>query len=486
MTIDERVEKESARLVKEFLEAFESSGQYLRNHIARLAMLATSENEETAELATGAFFTSLVEPLADSFDPRAVSLYNRAFAQLIQHCRKIDRSKAFDAELTRFGLRGEPEIVARAEALGREPAPSGRARLEVRRVIVVSRVTLGADVAITSVIIEATKRACPEAKIALVGGRKARELFGGDERISFEEISYSRTGRTLERLLSWVDLLACVRKLTSGLNQDQYLILDPDSRLTQLGLLPISEGNYLFFPSREYGSDTSHSLAQLTASWLKGLFGFEEPLFPNVSLARHDLARASELVKRVRREARPVVSINFGVGANPRKRVGDGFEVGLVNHLIRDGAAIILDKGAGEDELRRASEVIESAARISLDGRAVRVVEMNEENLETLLSSDKVDSDLMVWNGRIGMLAALVGESDLYIGYDSAGQHIAAAQATPRIDVFAGFSSPRMLDRWRPTGKGESRIVAVDNQSASDTLSAALRHAREMMRNSRQ
>src|SRR5215217_6776283 len=121
MTMHERVENESARLVKEFLKAFESSDDYLRGHVAGLAALALSEDEETAEPASRAFFTSLVERLADSFDPRAVSLYNRVFAQLIQHCRRVDRSKAFDAELTRFGLRSEREIVARAEALRRKP-----------------------------------------------------------------------------------------------------------------------------------------------------------------------------------------------------------------------------------------------------------------------------------------------------------------------------------------------------------------------------
>ena len=85
--------------------------------------------------------------------------------------------------------------------------------------------------------------------------------------------------------------------------------------------------------------------------------------------------------------------------------------------------------------------------------------------------------DLLVWNGRIGLLAALIGESDLYIGYDSAGQHIAAALGVPCIDVMAGFSSPRMIDRWRPTGPAETRVI-VARQSA---LEETLRESREML-----
>ena len=502
---------EPGRIVTEVLEAFQSSGIYLRDHVARLAELATSEDRETSEQATGAFFTSLVERLADSFEPRAATLYNRAFAQLIQHCRGVDRSGAFHAELTKFGLATEREILSRAESLRQRQAPAWlrQSGLRVRRIIVLSRVTLGADVAITSVMIERMKRAFPRAGVTLVGGRKAVELFGGDARLSFKEISYLRAGATLERLHAWVDVLGCVREMTCDLRPDQFLIADPDSRLTQLGMLPLSGGEaisdksgsqsggakkqpedkYLFFPSREYRSDTSQSLAQLTSAWLDDLFGFEELTYPQVSLAPADLEVAGEVVKRIKRAGRPVVSINFGVGENPLKRVGDDFETRLVNELLQEGSAIIFDKGAGEDETRRANNVIGNAARIIREGRPVRVIEIDEENLRAFAGSDEVNADLIVWSGRIGMLAALISESDLYIGYDSAGQHIAAALGVPSIDVFAGFSSPRMLDRWRPTGKAESRVVAVDKQAIADThaiLSDVLRHAKEMLKSSKQ
>jgi ADP-heptose:LPS heptosyltransferase len=498
---------ESGRTLEKILGAFQWPGNYPRDDIARLAELATSEDVETAEQATGAFFTSLVEGLADSFEPESVSLYNRAFAQLIQRCRETDRSGALTSELTRFGLVSEDDIITRAETLRRKQPPAWLASSsgEMRRVIVLSRVTLGADVAITSVMIERMKRAFPHAEITLVGGRKAAELFGGDARLSFKEISYRRAGATLERMLSWIDVLGCVRQLTNDLRLGQYLILDPDSRLTQLGLLPLScageisdkageqkagpekwsKDDYLFFPSREYCSNTTQSLAELASAWLNDMFGFDEPIYPHVSLARDDIEAAGKLVSRIRRDARPIISINFGVGENPLKRVGDDFETQLVNHLIQEGAAIILDKGAGEDETRRANDVISNAARASRDGRAIRVIEINEDDMKALASRDEVDADLVVWSGRIGMLAALISESNLYVGYDSAGQHIAAALGVPSIDVFVGFSSPRMLDRWRPTGKAEARIVPIDKQAVPNTqaiLSDVLRYAGEMLR----
>jgi ADP-heptose:LPS heptosyltransferase len=33
------------------------------------------------------------------------------------------------------------------------------------------------------------------------------------------------------------------------------------------------------------------------------------------------------------------------------------------------------------------------------------------------------------WDGSIGAFAGLIADSDQYIGYDSAGQHIAAAMS---------------------------------------------------------
>lgn len=459
-------ERDPRRLVSEFLNEFNSSGVYLRENISELAELAISENPEVAEPATGAFFTSLVEQLADSFDTVAVSLYNRVFAQLIQHCRASVRGRAIDRELASFNLESESDLIARAESLRRKQPPD-RLRdstSSVRRVIVLSRVTLGADVAITSVIIERVKREFPNAEVVLVGGRKATELFGGDSRLSFKEIGYRRAGATIERLLSWLDLLGVVRGLTEGLKSREFLIVDPDTRLTQLGLLPLTqdEDDYLFFPSREYGFETSESLGQLTSGWLDAVFDARQVTYPRLSLARADLDAASRIVRRL---SHPVVTINFGVGENPMKRVSDEFEISLVCQLVEAGGKIILDRGAGEDETRRAGAVIRQA----VESLSARVVEMNEENLSNLSSRDSIDGDIMVWSGRIGLLAAFIAQSDLYIGYDSAGQHIAAALGTACVDVFAGFSSERMSRRWRPTGKAETRVVVVDKTPGADT-----------------
>lgn len=489
------------QLVSEILTQFQAGGAYPRDHVERITTLAISEDRRIAERASGAFFGSLVETLADSFEASAVSLYNQAFAQLIQACRNAERGRPLDEELREFGLQTEADVVARAEGLRtswqlRHPFPSGAdhaeqvapERFQPGRVIVLSRVTLGADVAITSVIIERLKTTFPAAEIVLVGGRKAAELFGGDRRLAFKEITYPRGATALARLLAWLPLLECVRELTEGV--ERSVIVDPDSRLSQLGLLPLKSDlswraredgtRYLFFPSREYREDSSASLSELTSAWLDEVLGSTRPVYPSVSLQPADLEAARSFTTRIRRERHPIITLNFGVGGNKSKRVGDGFERQLVSSLLRDGATVVLDKGAGADEAKRAEAVIEFAIRSSND--RLRTIELEEASLPRLPGEDRMEAELVVWSGRIGLLAGLIGESDLYIGYDSAGQHIAAAMGVPCVDVFAGFSSRRILDRWRPTGRAETRsVVAERSMTEDEVLGETLRHARELL-----
>ncbi|OFW41280.1 MAG: hypothetical protein A3J28_18090 [Acidobacteria bacterium RIFCSPLOWO2_12_FULL_60_22] len=66
---------------------------------------------------------------------------------------------------------------------------------------------------------------------------------------------------------------------------------------------------------------------------------------------------------------------------------------------------------------------------------------------------------MLVWQGGIGAFSALVGESDEYVGYDSAGQHIAAALGVPTLDLFSRNASAVFQERWRPTGCGVVKTV---------------------------
>jgi ADP-heptose:LPS heptosyltransferase len=511
------------QLVEQFFTEYSQKGAHDSELIARLTKLALSQNEAIAETATRAIFASLVERLADSFEPGAARLYNRVFAQIIQLCRSDSRAATLDRELTGFGLLNEEDLLGRAEGLSRVPRiVASDLEHSLKRVIVLSRVTLGADVAITSVILERIKLLYPSAELVLVGGKKTSELFGGDRRLQFKHIDYRRGGTLIERLRTWIDLLSSVRELTLRLGDGEFLVIDPDTRLTQLGLLPVTKigdrgqgtgdrgqgtangvqssesrvsgsetnggelPNYLFFPSREYGASTSLSLSELTSAWLDVIFGVSEPTLPRVSLKREDIEVARRLTVKLRGDrSRRLVAINFGVGENPLKRVGGEFETSLIARLCEEDSAVILDKGLGAQEAARIDNLIAETTRSESQRRCLRVVNLQEQGpIDQTCATN--DVDVLIWNGRVGMLAALIAESDLYIGYDSAGQHIAAALEVPSIDVFAGSSSPRMLDRWKPTSKAETRVIAIDSSAkapnAEDLTAKVLLSANQMLK----
>jgi ADP-heptose:LPS heptosyltransferase len=285
--------------------------------------------------------------------------------------------------------------------------------------LVLSRITLGADIAVTSVLLDAAKRRFPKARIAFAGPRKNYELFAGDKRVEHARVDYSR-GSLRERL-------AAAEQLHALAADADCLVIDPDSRLTQLGLVPVCpEERYRLFESRAYGADTGQSLPELAARWAQETFRVEGAK-PYIAL--------TEPIKR-----QPGIAISLGVGENPAKRIPDPFEERLIALLAACGLPVCIDKGAGGAEAERVARAVARSG-----------VKAN------------------FWEGSFAGFAAIIAGSSLYVGYDSAGQHVAAACGIPLINIFAGFPAPRMFERWRPAG-AICKVIRVDDPEPQKTL----------------
>ncbi len=127
-------------------------------------------------------------------------------------------------------------------------------------------------------------------------------------------------------------------------------MIDPDSRLTQLGLLPVCpEENYYFFESRSFGGDGDDALPALARRWAAATFGVEDSA-PYIAPAP-----GPEFSER------PLVTVSLGVGENPAKRIADPFEAGLLTHLAQRAALLVIDKGAGGEEAERVERAVAQA-----------------------------------------------------------------------------------------------------------------------------
>jgi ADP-heptose:LPS heptosyltransferase len=351
------------------------------------------------DLCAPALFGVLVEGLADRFDPALCDAYARLFSQAIAHVTGMDAAS----------------LVSRYEWARR----TRKVTANPKRVLVLSRITLGADVAVTSVLLAAAKRRFKRAKIVLAGPLKNYELFANDRRIHHAQVEYGRGGLR--------ERFAAAEELKALAAEPDCVVIDPDSRLTQLGLLPVCpEERYHLFESRAYGAETDKPLPELTADWAAETLGIPG-------------AKPYIAVDAAPKQT-PYIAVSLGVGENPAKRIADPFEEQLLALLAKTGLPICIDKGAGGAEAERVERAVERS------GAAVTF-----------------------WEGSFAGFASLIAGSKLYVGYDSAGQHIAAACSVPLISVFAGFPAPRMFERWRPVGEN-CRVIRVDNPDPAETV----------------
>ena len=333
------------------------------------------------------FFRIVIESLADSFDPAQAEIYEQLMRAWIPAAPRV-----------------QPAIPARVET-----------------VYVLSRVTLGSDIKITSTILDAMKRRFPAASIVLVGGRKSAELFAADARIEHLEAQYPRSGPVSRRI-------AFAHELRGRLDGAHSIVVDPDSRMTQLGLISVCEPDrYFHFPSRTLGEDADN-LSDITAAWLKSTFG--------------QTGRAFIAPEPVSAEG---IAISLGVGDNDTKRIGGDFEARLIRLLGERGRTLWIDRGAGGEEASRVTAAVEAA------GAAERV---------------------RYWEGSFAGFASIISHCDLYVGYDSGGQHAAAAARTPLISVFAGAPSERFRNRWTPGGSGNRIVIPADHMTPGAVLSS--------------
>lgn len=332
-----------------------------------------------------AFLSIVVERLGDLFEPKLCDTYNRLFAQAI--------------------LLTAPELAPRI----RKPTTLAAFPLSASRVYVLSRITLGADVAVTSVLLDAVKRRYPNAEIIFVGSRKSYELFEADPRIKHQPAPYARSGALKDRL-----------QASASLWFADGIVIDPDSRLSQLGLIYVcDERNYFHFASRGYGGDSNDSLPTLAARWAQEVFGVEG---------------ARPYVAPLPCSEPPAdITVSLGVGENDAKRLDDEQERALLRALGETGASILIDKGGSGEERERVERALLPGMRTH--------------------------------DGAFAPFAAQIARSKLFVGYDSAGGHVASACGVPLISIAKGFVSERMAARWQPNGiiLTESEIAQVQN-----------------------
>lgn len=422
-----------------------------------IADAADSDDEALRGAGLAALFGGLVEPLNDGFTPAGRAVYARIFGHIAW--RIAARQPTLMLALDQAGIVNEAQFIARHQRLRTAPTVPGG---PVRTVMVLSRVTIGADILITSLALQAAQRRWPTARVVLLGDGKLAGLFAGLPQVSVRPLSYARRGPLRERLGSWLTVVEAVRA------EQADVVIAPDSRLDQLGLLPVcEESRYLLWENVQPEGAPVRSLADLYAAWLARTLDLAgAPLVPAVRLAP-----AAE-VQRQRMAAAfgpaPLCAVKLDHGGNPAKALPRAAEVLLIRTLRARGWRVLLDRGFGAEELANSDALLAECGLTAMDiddsGKGLG------RDVAGLEACSLADAPLIRFHGSIAGWAAACACCRLAVSYDSVGHHLAAALGVTAVVAFTGYADPGFPIAWQPRGPVPATVVAIPTAEKNDPV----------------
>lgn len=425
-------------------------------HADALADAADSSDETERSAGIAALFAGLVEPLNDGFTPAGRAGYARWFARI---CWRIgSRDERIRTRIASFGINDEAALHARYQAARHYPAtPPATAT----KIVILSRVTIGADLLLTTVALQRLRRAYPQAELVVLGDGKLQALVGGFAGVRVRPISYGRRGPLRERLASWLAVVEAVDA------EAPDLVFAPDSRLDQLGIMPViaDATRYLLWENL-VPDGQALSLARSLDAFLAARFAqpTQPPIEPRTLLDAPTAALQARLAAAF--GPAPIAAVKLDHGGNAAKALPRAAEVQLLARLRAQGWRVLLDRGFGAAELANSDALLTDAGWTAIDlddspqGLGRPVAEVAPGSL--------ADAAVIRFHGSIGGWAAACAACGLAVSYDSVGHHLAAGLGVPVITAFTGHSDARFAVAWKPFGPGPVTLIEIPTAAKAD------------------
>jgi ADP-heptose:LPS heptosyltransferase len=437
-----------------------------------LADAADHADEAQRGAGLGALFGGLVEPLNDAFSLSGRQAYARLFTAVTW--RAGSRNAALREQLARQGITDEAGLYARYAQVRRADAPVPGT---VRRICVLSRVTIGADILLTSVAIQRLAQRWPQAEIVLLGDGKLAPLLGGGTpggtggtlpAIRVRHLAYSRRGGLGERLAAWLAVRAAID------DERPDLVVSPDSRLDQLGILPSADaGRHILWENTQDGP--ARSLADTCDAWFARRLGLPPSpgLTPLVAIDQATRGAAAKWAKAFAGQRWLAVKLDHG--GNAAKALPRDAEVRLLRAARAAGWRILLDRGFGAAELAGSDSLLADLGWTALD--------VDDTGLNTPsgcpygMPVDRLapiaDHGVVRFHGSIAGWAAAVSACSRAFSYDSVGHHLAAALGIPVAVAFTGHSDDAFPLAWQPRGRTEVALVVIPTAEKAEPAQIA-------------
>jgi ADP-heptose:LPS heptosyltransferase len=236
------------------------------------------------------------------------------------------------------------------------------------------------------------------------------------------------------------------------------LVVAPDSRLDQLGVLP-TRAPYVLWENTQAEGAPVRSLAEL----------LDAALASRLSLAEHprvvprlgfDTATTANAVRmRAALGDAPLVAVKLDHGGNLAKSLPRAAEVAVLRQLHARGWRILLDRGFGADELANSDTLIQALGWQPCD------IDDSDKGLgrpcEGLERGALARNPVIRFHGSIAGWAGAVAACRLAFSYDSVGHHLAAALGIPVVVAFTGYRGADFPIAWQPRGRAGVRLVTI-------------------------
>ena len=453
------------RLAADFINDFKACATPDYERINSLCRLAFDSNPLLAQNASSAMFNGIIEPLCDDFSKAGVKICNEVLVHILDFVRHSPGGDHLDHLLTRCGFLSGYDILCRyAKIRQAVPIPQNRKKM-VNKLLIISRVTAGADIAITSVMVHRLAKSFPQAEIVLLGPTHLETMFPELDNCRVIPFIYKNDSCLLDKMTSWPPLFEKVQEEQKGCRPGETMLFDPDTRMTQLGLLPLlADDSTCYFPSRAWTPRPGNlgNLSNLTNQWLNTILGENQEETPYLILHNEGHGYNAFCQKLKNRGCNFLIVLNFGVGNDSKKKISGPFEEKLLLKLAREPQTmLILDRGRGSIENARVDHLLSLANR-----QGINTGLLHEEQIP--LAEIKFTNGLLAFTGSLDSLGKMICAADCFIGYDSCGQHLAAATGTPAAIIFAGAPSARFIERWSPVAADIITIIVDRQQTTSD------------------
>ncbi len=441
-----------------FIDHSYYNDHYEKEYIDLLCEMATfCPDPHLTQPAAAALFGIIIEQLCDDYQDFQFDTYNRVMTQIVSYCRTLPEGKLLHEYLNVNHITNQRELFEYAHRVHYQQYQFDPTK-SIQRIFLLSRITIGADVAIVSVMTQRLMKQFPQAEIVILGSDKLNEVFGGNPRVRVRPLGYERKGGLLQKLNTWIEVSDIIKQESASDSPDRILIVDPDSRITQLGMLPLgAPQNYLYFNSHpESSTAPKASIAEITNQWLDQVFGPAEFCYPQVWLTNAVSRQVEPFENSIRNSGcQRIVVVNLGVGGNDQKRLSLEFEIKLISRLLEDPhTVVVLDMGFGDEEWDRARRIL-----TEVQNHNTPVQQFRFEDMEQI----SFPHGILAVQSSIGQMAGLISCADEFIGYDSACQHIAAALRITTLTIFAGTNNPRFIRRWSACGQGTTKIIHINS-----------------------